>query len=332
MRQAPATLLVVVALVCACALSSSALSGQASVEQRIARIEAHLVPGIVVKGGPPQALTMDDRMRALHTPAVSVAVLNDGAIEWARAYGVLKAGAPERATPRTRFQAASISKPVAAMAALRLVQGGRLSLDEDINAKLVSWKLPGNEFTTTEKVTLRRLLSHTAGLTVSGFPGYAGNGCRAHRRAGPRRGEAGQHGTGSRGPPPWAGVAVLGRRLHGDAADARGRGPAAVRRSSCATRCSSRSTWTTAPTSSRCPSRCGRRPPPRTTRRKANPRALSHLSRDGRRRPLDDSQRPCQVRHGSAKGPRRPVHRALGRHGEGNADAAEGVVTRSASR
>ena len=148
MRQAPATLLVVVALVCACALSSSALSGQASVEQRIARIEAHLVPGIVVKGGPPQALTMDDRMRALHTPAVSMAVLNDGAIEWARGYGVLKAGAPERATPHTRFQAASISKPVAAMAALRLVQDGRLSLDEDVNAKLISWKLPGNEFTT----------------------------------------------------------------------------------------------------------------------------------------------------------------------------------------
>jgi CubicO group peptidase (beta-lactamase class C family) len=75
-------------------------------------------------------------------------------------------------TPRTLFQAASISKPVAALAALRLVEQGLLSLDEDVNARFVSWKVPENEFTKTEKVTLRRLLSHTAGLTVHGFGGY----------------------------------------------------------------------------------------------------------------------------------------------------------------
>ena len=128
MRQAPATLLVVVALVCACALSSSGTLRARRPRSRSAsaRIEAHLVPGIVVKGGPPQALTMDDRMRALHNGlAVSVAVLNHGAIEWARAYGLPKAEAARAGlAPRTRFQAASISN-VAAMAALRLVQGGR---------------------------------------------------------------------------------------------------------------------------------------------------------------------------------------------------------------
>jgi CubicO group peptidase (beta-lactamase class C family) len=53
------------------------------------------------------------------------------------------------------------------------VEHGRYSLDEDINAKLRSWKVPENEFTRTEKVTLRRLLSHSAGLTVHGFPGHA---------------------------------------------------------------------------------------------------------------------------------------------------------------
>lgn len=73
----------------------------------------------------------------------------------------------------TLFQAGSISKPVAALAALRLVEQGKLSLDEDVNAKLVSWKVPGNEFTKEQKVTLRRLLTHSAGLTVHGFPGYA---------------------------------------------------------------------------------------------------------------------------------------------------------------
>jgi CubicO group peptidase (beta-lactamase class C family) len=73
----------------------------------------------------------------------------------------------------TRFQAASISKPVAAATALALVSSGRMSLDQDINTYLTSWKLPENEFTAKQKVTLRHLLSHTGGVTVSGFPGYA---------------------------------------------------------------------------------------------------------------------------------------------------------------
>jgi CubicO group peptidase (beta-lactamase class C family) len=105
------------------------------------------------------------RMGALHVPGVSVAIIDGYRIVWAHGYG-------EGITPETRFQAASISKPVAAMAALKLVEEGKLSLDEDVNAKLKSWKVPENQFTQQEKVTLRRLLSHSAGLTVHGFAGY----------------------------------------------------------------------------------------------------------------------------------------------------------------
>jgi CubicO group peptidase (beta-lactamase class C family) len=102
---------------------------------------------------------------------LSLAVIQDGRIE-ARAYGVTaRGGAPVTAT--TLFQAGSISKPVAATGALKLVELGKLTLDEDVNAKLKSWRVPANELTQTEKVTLRRLLSHSAGLTVHGFPGYA---------------------------------------------------------------------------------------------------------------------------------------------------------------
>ncbi|HSK10221.1 MAG TPA: serine hydrolase [Vicinamibacterales bacterium] len=172
MKQRRVSVLSVAVLVCAFGSWWPGLAGQAGTDQRIARIEGRLLPGIVVKGRPEGGRTIAERMRFHHTPGVSVAVLNDGAIEWARGYGVLEAGAPGRVTSRTRFQAASISKPVAAMAALRLVQGGRLSLDEDINVRLTSWKVPDNDFTRTEKVTLRRILSHSAGLTVHGFPGY----------------------------------------------------------------------------------------------------------------------------------------------------------------
>jgi CubicO group peptidase (beta-lactamase class C family) len=107
-----------------------------------------------------------ERMQTLHVPGVSVAVLDGGKLLWARGYG-------EGVNTETVFQAASLSKHVAALIALHLVDDGKLSLDEDVNRKLHTWKVPENEFTKTEKVTLRRLLNHSAGLTVHGFAGYA---------------------------------------------------------------------------------------------------------------------------------------------------------------
>ena len=141
-------------------------------EARAARVEKSLLPGIVIAGRPIPVKALAERMAALKTPGVSVAVINDGKIEWAKGYGVTETGVGTPVTPRTLFQAASLSKPVAALAALRLVEQGKLVLDQDVNERLTSWKVPENEFTKGEKVTLRRLLSHSAGLTVSGFPGY----------------------------------------------------------------------------------------------------------------------------------------------------------------
>lgn len=144
-----------------------------SVEARAARVERGLLPGLVVAGRPLPTASLAERMAALKTPGVSVAVMNGGVVEWVKGYGVTEAGTTNSVTPRTVFQAASISKPVAALAALRLVDQGRLSLDEPVNTRLTSWKVPDNDFTKTEQVTLRRLLNHSAGLTVHGFGGYA---------------------------------------------------------------------------------------------------------------------------------------------------------------
>ena len=133
-------------------------------EDRAPKVESGLRPRVLVRGQPEPRWTIAERQKLHNTPAVGVAVIHNGQIEWAKTWG---AGA----TAATRFQAASISKPVAAMTALRLVASGKLSLDEDVNIKLKSWKVPAN--TWTRPVTLRQLLSHTAGLTVHGFPGYA---------------------------------------------------------------------------------------------------------------------------------------------------------------
>lgn len=147
--------------------------GQGAADSRAGRVERGLLPAVLVKGD--SAWSIEERMRHYKVPAVSVAVFNDFKVEWARAYGMKDVETKEPATAETLFQAGSISKPVAAMVALRKVQDGKLSLDENINNKLTTWKLPDNEFTAKRKVTLANLLSHTAGLTVHGFPGYAVN-------------------------------------------------------------------------------------------------------------------------------------------------------------
>jgi CubicO group peptidase (beta-lactamase class C family) len=103
---------------------------------------------------------------------VSVAVIHDGTVEWAKGYGVTHEGG-KPITPETIFQAGSISKPVVALAALRLVEQGKLALDTDVNEYLRSWKVPSNQFTQRAAVTLRGLLSHTAGISVHGFNGYS---------------------------------------------------------------------------------------------------------------------------------------------------------------
>jgi len=113
------------------------------------------------------------QMRDHHIIGLSLAVIDGGRIVKARGYGFTDKTGKVPISDSTLFQAGSISKSVAAMGALRLVEVGRLSLDEDVNAKMRTWKVPENEFTREEKVTLRRILSHSAGLTVHGFPGYA---------------------------------------------------------------------------------------------------------------------------------------------------------------
>jgi CubicO group peptidase (beta-lactamase class C family) len=139
----------------------------------IARVERGLLPALEVEGRPRGPYTLEERMRHHGVPGVSIAVMDGGRIVWAKGYGVEEAGTDRPVTAATLFQAASISKPVAALGALRLVDGGRLTLDDDVNRWLRSWRVPPSEAANGRAVTLRGLLTHTGGLTVHGFPGYA---------------------------------------------------------------------------------------------------------------------------------------------------------------
>lgn len=154
-------------------LGSACRPDVSSPAARRKRVETGLLGKAVIRGVPAETHTLEDRMAYFRVPGCSIAVINDGRIEWSRGYGFKENGREEPVTSETLFQAASISKPVAAAAALHFVDTGDISLDTNINTYLRSWRLPENRFTAESPVRLRTLLSHRAGTTVHGFRGYA---------------------------------------------------------------------------------------------------------------------------------------------------------------
>jgi len=126
-------------------------------------VEENLHYLAVIKGHPEPGMSLVEQMSYLHVPGVSIAVIHDKRIDWGKGYGVARlGGSPVSAS--TLFGAASMSKPVTAMAVLRLVQEGKIDLDADVNTYLKSWKIPANEYTKNHPVTVRELLSHTSGI------------------------------------------------------------------------------------------------------------------------------------------------------------------------
>jgi CubicO group peptidase (beta-lactamase class C family) len=156
--------LIAAVLIATLAVSACAAATPSPIQSdKIARVEDGLTTPVAIRGRPLEKMTLAGRMRYYHVPAVSIAFFDPSGILWARAYG---------ATTSTLFQAGSISKPVFAVGVMRLVQEHRMNLDENVNDRLRSWKVPENALTAKRAVTLRELLSHTAGMNVHGFNGY----------------------------------------------------------------------------------------------------------------------------------------------------------------
>jgi CubicO group peptidase (beta-lactamase class C family) len=119
------TIVVLALLIASCGQSGA--SPPPDLEGRIRRVENGLVLN----------QTIADRMAYHNVPGVSIAVIDDFEIEWAKGYGVLELGGSEPVTSETLFQAASISKPVTAVGALHYVEEGFLDLDGNVNDRLV---------------------------------------------------------------------------------------------------------------------------------------------------------------------------------------------------
>lgn len=143
-------------------------------ETAIDRIERNLLPnqyllGHVVPKSIPQVMLEDN------IPGISIAFIDQGKITWEKSYGYADLQMLKKVTPETVFTGASLSKPIATVAALQLVDKGLVSLDEDVNNKLKNWKVPDNSFTETKKVTLRHLIGHTAGISNFVYTSYDPN-------------------------------------------------------------------------------------------------------------------------------------------------------------
>ncbi len=142
----------------------------AELYERISKVENGLTGGIVVEGDKPW--NIKQRMELHNIPAVTIAVVKDYKIDWAKAYGYADISEKRLADASTRFQAASISKSLNAVTLLKLAQEKKIDLYVDINSYLTSWKFPYDSVSKNKKISVANLLSHTAGLTVHGFGGY----------------------------------------------------------------------------------------------------------------------------------------------------------------
>jgi CubicO group peptidase (beta-lactamase class C family) len=154
-------------------VSAKELAANANTDDaaHFARVSAGLRPPVYFTGE--KTWSLEERMKFYKVPAVTFTVVQDGKIAWTRVVGLADREAGISADAGTLFQAGSVSKPVSAFGAMRLVQAGTLELGQPVNERLSSWKIPDNEFTAKAPVTLAQLLSHTGGLTVHGFLGYA---------------------------------------------------------------------------------------------------------------------------------------------------------------
>lgn len=159
-------------VLCLLLIGGQKLSAQTKSESAFQRIENGLIPSVVREADKDKIYSLEDRKAFYNVPGVSIALIENGVITAAKGYGVTDSASGQPITTETMFQVASVSKTVTAVGVLKLVEMRSLDIDKNINEYLTTWKVPESSLTLVEKVTLRRLLNHTAGINIGGFSGY----------------------------------------------------------------------------------------------------------------------------------------------------------------
>jgi len=140
------------------------------VQYRILQVENNLIPYVPVQGF--KGWNILDRMKDYKVPGLSIAVIKDYKIDWAKSYGLADTTKKIPVTTETMFSAGSISKFLMAVTALKMVENGQIELEKPINNYLTSWKIAENDYTKKTPITLRMLLSHSAGTSQTSYFGF----------------------------------------------------------------------------------------------------------------------------------------------------------------
>ena len=143
------------------------------IKDKILKIENGLLPAVVIESENSITYSIIERMQYYDVPGLSIAVIKDNKIEWAKSYGLKEKGTTDIVTLNTMFQAASMSKPITGIVAVKLAEQGKIDLYKSVNEQLKSWQIPENEFTKKKAVTPELLLLHLGGLNVHGYHGYS---------------------------------------------------------------------------------------------------------------------------------------------------------------
>jgi len=171
-KPVPGAIGLVVVLAMAGCVAGGTRGADRSGDEPFAALNAGLRPTVLEPDAAPPGWSLQERMAHYKVPGVAVAVLKNGRVVAAAGYGVREAGTHDVVDADTLFSVGSISKVVAAATTLRLVADGRLDLDRDVGAYLKSWRVPSMPELSHPNVTLRMLMSHTAGFGVHGFKDY----------------------------------------------------------------------------------------------------------------------------------------------------------------
>lgn len=160
------SVLVLLLLLQSCAKKTT--NGQ---DELIKKVETGLIPSVYIEGE--TTWSIEERMQHYGIPGASIAVIHKGKIVWTKGYGVQDSITMSPVTEQTLFHAALLGMPLTAYGALDLVAQEKVELEVNVNHYLSSWKVPENKFTTKNKVTLKNLLNHSAGIGIHAIAGYA---------------------------------------------------------------------------------------------------------------------------------------------------------------
>ena len=154
-------------------LATQAFSQTTQLDKQIKQVENNLIPYVPIKGF--KGWNIIDRMKYYNVPGVSIAVIKDFKIAWSKGYGLADTTKKIPVTTETMFSAGSISKFLMAVTALKMVENKQIELEAPINNYLTSWKIAENDFTKKTPITLRMLLSHSAGTSQTSYFGFTPN-------------------------------------------------------------------------------------------------------------------------------------------------------------